>query len=156
MLQLKRQKVFFEEGICFECQRCGVCCTGEPGVVFVHQSEVAVIAGFMKIEESHLIRRYLYPFQDHYSIREDREGACLFYDNGCRIYPVRPEQCRTYPFWFQNLRSVERWQKVAKECPGIGKGRRYGQEEILKLMEPTLNRSIMIQRRHLVPDVFSL
>ena len=147
MLYPKRQIYFFDQGICFECRQCGACCTGEPGVVFVRQEEVAAIAGFLKIEEKHLIRRYLDPFQDDYAIREDQEGTCLFYHNGCRIYPVRPEQCRTYPFWFHNLRSEARWQKAAKECPGIGKGRRYGREEILQLMEPSLNRHIMSRQR---------
>jgi Fe-S-cluster containining protein len=38
--------------------------------------------------------------------------ACIFLDrttNQCQIYPVRPVQCRTYPFWPTVTASVESW-----------------------------------------------
>ncbi len=57
-----------------------------------------------------------------YSIKEIKTGdnyACLFFDkekNGCGIYPVRPEQCRTFPFWpyFR-----EHPEEAFEECPGV-------------------------------------
>lgn len=48
----------------------------------------------------------------------------------CTIYEVRPLQCRTYPFWHQNLINQKIWDKEKDHCPGIGKGRRYTKEEI--------------------------
>ena len=41
----------------------------------------------------------------------------------CRIYPVRPRQCRTWPFWPVNLSSPETWALAAGRCPGINRGR---------------------------------
>ena len=39
----------------------------------------------------------------------------------CRVYPVRPVQCRAWPWWQENLASPERWAECARRCPGIGK-----------------------------------
>jgi len=128
---LKDRPYFFDGGLCFECQRCGECCTGEPGIIYVTPGEIGPIAQFLDISEDVFVERCLYPFQDSYSIREAEDGRCIFYENGCAIYPVRPMQCRSYPFWFQNLRSENMWRAVKKQCPGIGKGRRYSKEEIL-------------------------
>ncbi len=30
-------------------------------------------------------------------------GDCVFWDDGCTIYPERPRQCRTFPFWGETL-----------------------------------------------------
>lgn len=50
----------------------------------------------------------------------------------CGIYAVRPMQCRTWPFWNMNLRSVEAWGRAAAGCPGMcdGEGRVYSLGEI--------------------------
>ncbi|MBI5062629.1 MAG: YkgJ family cysteine cluster protein [Desulfatitalea sp.] len=122
---------FFDQGLNFECQRCGQCCTGESGTIYVSPKEIAAVAGHLGITADLLIETYLYPFRDSYSIREDDQGCCLFYNQGCNIYPVRPLQCSTYPFWFSNLRSERRWRALRRECPGIGQGRLYTREEIL-------------------------
>ncbi len=129
---------FFDRGLRFACQQCGTCCTGAPGTIFVSADEVCTIAAHLKVAEPVFIETYLYPFKSSYSIGEDTEGQCLFYDNGCRIYPVRPLQCRTFPFWFSNLRSQRAWQQVAVQCPGIGKGPVYTKEEIMALARSTM------------------
>jgi hypothetical protein len=41
-------------------------------------------------------------------------------------------QCRTWPFWFANMRSEERWKSVLRECPGIGNGPLVDRESILE------------------------
>ncbi|QTA87506.1 YkgJ family cysteine cluster protein [Desulfonema magnum] len=128
---------FFDEGIQFECQGCGVCCTGSPGTVYVDKSEIACIAEFLGISVPDFTKKYLYPYKNSHTIREDSEWRCLFYDNGCEIYPVRPMQCRTFPFWFDNLRSEEKWKRISQECPGIGCGPLYSKERILEIVQPT-------------------
>jgi len=133
---LNQRPYFFDAGIYFACRRCGACCTGDPGTVYVSDMEVNNLARHFKINTADFIRRYLYPFRDSYSIREDTQGHCLFFDNGCTIYNLRPRQCRTFPFWFENLRSENRWQKIASQCPGIGSGRLHSRQEILALLNP--------------------
>ena len=44
-----------------------------------------------------------------------QETRCVFLDdrNMCEIYPVRPRQCREFPFW-KDLK-----KEFKKLCPGI-------------------------------------
>jgi len=131
---------FFDSGIRFECQRCGVCCTGDPGTIYVDHLEISYIAEYLGIPVSLFIEKYLYPFRNNYSIREHPDGRCFFYDKGCNIYPVRPHQCRSFPFWLENLRSEAEWQKVSSTCPGIGHGQLFTKEQILEIVQSTLTR----------------
>ncbi|MFW6216905.1 MAG: YkgJ family cysteine cluster protein, partial [Desulfohalobiaceae bacterium] len=81
------------------------------------------------------------PFQDSHSIQEDEHGACHFYcrEQGCLIYQVRPWQCKSYPFWFRNLRSKKNWLRASYQCPGIGQGRFYSAEQILSIAQQTMH-----------------
>ena len=135
---LERRPYFFDAGIRFECQRCGQCCVGEPGTIYVTPEEINALARHLHLSVADFTQRCLYPFKDSYSIREHDDGRCLFFEEGCTIYDLRPGQCRTYPFWFSNLRSESTWRTIEKDCPGIGRGRRYSREEILAIVRTTL------------------
>jgi Fe-S-cluster containining protein len=41
---------------------------------------------------------------------------------GCAVYPDRPRQCRTWPFWRAVTHSPERWAEEAQGCPGMDRG----------------------------------
>ncbi len=57
------------------------------------------------------------------SLREKAGYECVFLEGGkCSVYPARPIQCRTYPFWEELLESEESWKAEASSCPGVGKG----------------------------------
>jgi uncharacterized protein len=135
----KDRKYFFDNGIRFECSQCGKCCNGAPGIIIILDNEIELIADFLEIDRQVFIERCLYPYLDNFSIREDETGRCIFFENGCSIYPVRPLQCRTFPFWFTNLRSEEAWSEVLKTCPGTGKGKLYSREEILDIVMATFS-----------------
>jgi len=135
MNELNDRSYFFDAGIYFTCRRCGRCCTGTPGIVYVEPEDIRNIAGYLNMSESDFIADCLYPFRESYSIREHADGRCLFYENGCRIYPVRPNQCRTFPFWFKNLRSGKNWEAVSRQCPGIGTGRFFSKEKIIEILQ---------------------
>jgi Fe-S-cluster containining protein len=139
MKTVGERSYFFDQGIRFECQRCGACCTGSPGTVYVGKNEIIRISHFLGISDSQLIDTYLYPYRKSYSIREARDGECFFFDAGCKIYPVRPDQCRTFPFWFSNLRSREKWQHIRGECPGIGCGPLFTKHQILEIVQLTFD-----------------
>jgi hypothetical protein len=71
------------------------------------------------------------------SIIEDKKTCdCIFLTpcvdgkRGCAIYSVRPNQCRTWPFWNWNLATRDDWDEAAKRCPGMNHGREFTFEEI--------------------------
>ena len=111
---------------------------GEPGTIYVSPTEIETIAASIDLPVDDFTAQYLYPFRDSYSIKEDARGRCLFFDEGCTIYDIRPVQCRTYPFWFSNLRSEDRWHSVERQCPGVGRGRLYSRDEIVDLIQKSM------------------
>jgi hypothetical protein len=80
---------------------------------------------------SWLGREHLRRVGRRYSLTEDqRSGDCCFLEHRygkrtCAIYPVRPLQCRTWPFWDANLASPKDWAAAAKDCPGMNHGTHY-------------------------------
>jgi len=134
MKALCHRPYFFDDGIFFQCRQCGHCCTGSPGIVRVARDEIPRIAEFLSLSPNVVESQYLVVYKDGLSIGEDEAGRCVFYENGCRIYPVRPLQCRSFPFWVTCLRSHEKWMEISRECPGIGTGRFFSKEHILQRM----------------------
>lgn len=61
-------------------------------------------------------------------------GDCIFWDDGCTVYPVRPRQCRTFPFWPENLESPEAWRELKTFCHGVDSGRLYPLSEIQRVL----------------------
>lgn len=139
MNRLLDRSYFFDQGIHFDCQRCGDCCTGNRGTVHVDQKEINKISAYLGVPVSSFIKKYLFPFRDNFSIRDDTDGRCFFYRDGCVIYSVRPLQCEAFPFWFDSLRSEKQWRKITGNCPGIGCGRLHSKEEILAIVGSTIN-----------------
>ncbi len=124
---------WYQDGLQFECSQCGDCCTGGPGYVWVNDAEIEAMAQFTNMSVEQFESVYVRQVGLRKSLREYTSGDCVFLDNqqrGCSIYPVRPRQCRTWPFWDSNLRTPEDWQATCDFCPGSGRGRLYSIEEI--------------------------
>jgi Fe-S-cluster containining protein len=116
-------EAWYREGLRFSCQRCGACCTGEPGYVYLRRGEAAAIAGFLGISEEEFALAYTRRAGFCASLTEEEDGRCVFFvDRRCVIYTVRPHQCRTFPFWPALLASPKDWEEGARECPGMGTG----------------------------------
>lgn len=106
------------------CESCGgACCTGESGYIWVKYQEIEKMAQFLELTIEEFATMYLRKVKHRYSIIEKKidtdNYACIFFDNNikqCTIYPVRPLQCRTFPFWEIFKKDIE---EVKKECPGI-------------------------------------
>ncbi len=48
----------------------------------------------------------------------------------CGIYEARPLQCRTWPFWPENLDTKQAWAAETRKCPGMNTGRHYTRGQI--------------------------
>jgi len=107
----------FNPDACKECE--GNCCIGESGYIWVSPKEIKDIANYLKIDENIFINTFLIKIGYKFSLKERpyKDGyACIFFDNGCKIYPVRPNQCKTFPFWEYYKNKPE---ELKKECPGV-------------------------------------
>lgn len=105
------------------CATCGGrCCTGSGGYIWVARQKIGEIARYLDITPETLMQRYLQKVGYRLTIREEevRPGsfACVFFDaqKGCLIYPVRPVQCKSFPFWDRFKQHPE---ELKAECPGV-------------------------------------
>ena len=133
-------KPWYHKGLRFECTQCGNCCRnhGEYAFVYLTEADLKAIPKHLGLTRRVFERRYCTTADGWTSLRMDRP-ACPFLgeDSRCGIYPVRPKQCATWPFWEENLkRSV--WEGAVKDCcPGIGKGALVPAEEVRRIARET-------------------
>ena len=104
----------------FACQRSGNCCSRPGGVVRVDATDIERIAAHLGMPEAGFRSRYLQPSGD--ALVTGAGPGCVFLQGGreagCSIYPVRPAQCRSWPFW-EEMKDPERARRAARFCPGI-------------------------------------
>ncbi|HEV3121944.1 MAG TPA: YkgJ family cysteine cluster protein [Isosphaeraceae bacterium] len=120
------------DGLRFECTRCGACCTGAPGYVWVKEDEIARLAEFRGESVQTFTQKYVRQVGHRYSLVEKPGGDCVFWDRqeGCTVYPARPVQCQTWPFWPENVVSAEAWDRIKTICPGSGQGQWFSLEQV--------------------------
>jgi Fe-S-cluster containining protein len=112
----------FDSSACDGCG--GHCCTGESGYIWVKYHEIEAISEFLELSVEDFAIMYLKRVKHRHTLieryrKEQSDYACIFFDdkiNRCSIYPVRPLQCRSFPFWEQ-FKSDE--DEVRRECPAI-------------------------------------
>lgn len=123
---IKPSDPWYKNGLSFKCTGCGRCCTGAPGYTWVSDDEIQNISAYLQISTKEFGNRYLRYVDGKYSLRENQNPEnksnfdCVFLKNKkCEVYPVRPKQCQTFPWWARNLNSVQDWEKAAAYCEGI-------------------------------------
>lgn len=79
------------------------------------------MALFLKISVSDFAKRYLRKVDGRFSLVELKVSHdCIFLrDKKCLVYGARPTQCRTFPFWPENLSSAQMWESLKDRCEGI-------------------------------------
>ncbi len=104
----------------FKCRMCGACCRIKDGIVRVSDAEIARIAAFLGMDETEFIERETEVAPDRKSLilKSRPDGSCAYLTEGnlCRINPVKPEKCRTFPFEWSNPDSAE-------VCPALAKAK---------------------------------
>jgi hypothetical protein len=129
--QKRKTDPWYAPGLRFTCTRCGNCCTGPPGYVWFDKTEQAAMAEFLNLPIKQFMARYARKLFGKMTLTErktTRGHDCIFLrfdEDGhslCEIYPVRPAQCRTWPFWPENLRRPDDYARAAQRCPGMAAG----------------------------------
>jgi Fe-S-cluster containining protein len=103
--------------------------------VWVDAIEIDALAHHLHLTLNAFGRRFLRRVGDRLSLVEKPNRDCIFWQDGCTVYSARPRQCRTFPFWSDNVADPASWRRVAEECEGIGEGRLYGSAEIETLRD---------------------
>ncbi|GAB4235066.1 MAG: YkgJ family cysteine cluster protein [Chlamydiales bacterium] len=112
---------WYKEGLRFQCTGCGKCCTGFPGVVWVSKEEIDQLAHEKNLPIKEFQQTYLRKVSGKWALKEDpHHFDCVFLEGKqCSVYTHRPKQCRTFPWWPDNLKSPKAWKRAAQGCEGI-------------------------------------
>ena len=113
----------------FDCTSCGKCCR-TIGNVFMSPEEIIMAAQYSNKTVQEFIQTYAShvileseesPGNASWILLDNRETQngpqCIFLDevtNHCKIYPVRPIQCSTYPFWPSILKNKLSWNEEVR------------------------------------------
>ncbi len=91
------------------CRQCRRCCQGE-GRVYLNFEEARRISGFLQEDFSVFVEKFCTIAENRLTLKSKFNQDCIFLeDDGCRIYPVRPQQCRDFPFKWQ-------YEGAGREC----------------------------------------
>jgi Fe-S-cluster containining protein len=106
----------------FTCQRSGNCCAIPSGVVRVSVGDVEALAAHLGLSVAAVRSRFVAPSGDR--LKDGLGTRCVFLAEGrrgatCTVYPVRPERCRTWPYWPELIGAGERLAAAMRLCPGI-------------------------------------
>lgn len=126
-----------ESGVRFQCRECGACCGGQPGTVWVTPDERARIAAELVVSPAEFRQKYLFRTEGKCSLNECENYDCIFLERNskrCRIYKVRPLQCRLFPFWPSMLKDKNIWNNYADSCPGMNNGKLYSPDLLRRFL----------------------
>ena len=117
------QPFFEKQPLRFSCTQCGKCClTAGDYYVYLTEAESELIRERLQLSRNWFRRRYLENLEEGERVlASGKDDGCIFLDaNGqCRVYSVRPLQCRSYPFWRYLTGSARSWINVARSCEFI-------------------------------------
>jgi Fe-S-cluster containining protein len=120
---------WYAEGLSFQCRPdCGACCTDHDAYahVFLQAGDAGRLASYLGIERELFRERYTHIDEDGDFVLRMHGPDCPFlHGTRCSVYPARPVQCRTFPFWAENLASPKAWAALRSFCPGIDEGERH-------------------------------
>ena len=118
----RSSKSWWASGLPFSCTQCGKCCEvrGDVQWIFVPVKEQRRLAQHLELSLKHFRARYMTRTEENIASLRMDQGKCVFLLEGrCSVHQVKPTQCRTWPFWPENLASPEAWKlEVESICPG--------------------------------------
>ena len=131
------RRKFYKNGIRFKCQGTGRCCKSEKvdGYVYLTLEDRRKVANHLGLSTQKFTKRYVTKTNNKFHFKQINPHCPFLEQNHCSIYDARPIQCRTWPFWPENMKK-HTWEKeVKKVCSGIGKGKLYTMYEINEILK---------------------
>jgi len=143
------------EALRFACQPgCTRCCRVQ-GWVYLTEADLRRAAAHLGMSPREFEARYVYRTRHLLRLRKPRGAQCHFLaEDGCRLHPEKPTQCRVYPFWPELTESPSAWRKEARVCPGIGQGNLVPVQAVLRLgaqMRESYPEMYPVSRQRRVP-----
>lgn len=133
----KKNKKFWENGIQFECQMSGKCCQsrGQYGYVYLNDQDQKTMANHFNLNLGEFLDQYCDEEEGWIFLKHPEQDCQFLMNHQCMVYEARPIQCRTWPFWKENMTQKVWSQEVISFCPGVGIGRVYSKNEIKTLLK---------------------
>jgi Fe-S-cluster containining protein len=128
---------WWRHGIRFQCQGSGKCCAsrGSYGFVYLTLADRRRLAAFLNMPTREFTRRYCRKTDGYFHLTGPEPDCIFLAGKRCSVYAARPIQCRTWPFWPENM-SPKAWNReVASFCPGVGRGDTIDGKEIARQMK---------------------
>lgn len=93
------------------------------GYVYLTEDDLRNAATHLGMTAAAFEAKYVYRTRHMRRLRKPRASQCHFLgEGGCSIHPVKPVQCRLFPFWPELVESRREWRTTGRWCPGIGQG----------------------------------
>ena len=142
----------YKKGVRFECQGSGNCCVSRGSYGFVYLSDIDLnrFSKYFKISIKKFKEKYCQITDGfiHLSEKYKINGNCIFLkDKKCTVYNSRPTQCRTWPFWNENMNAKVWNEDIAINCPGIGKGKLIKSKTIKRFLKEDLKNEDSIIKK---------
>ncbi len=111
-------------GVPFSCQpECGKCCDEPGGIVYLRPEDAIALSKHHNLNVEDWLERDCHQTIDgRYILNSDiYTDVCIYLDSGkkCTVYESRPAQCKSFPFWAENVHSDKSWRLTVKSCPGL-------------------------------------
>ncbi len=133
----KKKPKFYEQGIRFGCTGDGKCCVtrGRNAYVYLSFGDRKRLSAHFNLTMAEFLRAYTEKEDGLTFLRSSGDDCCFLVKGKCIVYAARPWQCRTWPFWPENMHPRVWETEVAAFCPGVGKGRLYSASEIEDILK---------------------
>lgn len=133
-------KPWFHKGLRFSCTQCGNCCRTHDSYAYVYlaEADIQALSQHLQLDRATFLEQHCQSEDGWTTLRID-QPACPFLneEGGCSVYQARPKQCRSWPFWAENLPKATWEGPVSDCCPGIGKGPLIPATEIQRIARET-------------------
>lgn len=87
--------------------------------MYITDEDVERIAQHLHVPSDEVARKYTKRLVHGRTLRFVHKVCPFYTSKGCSIHRVKPEQCRTWPYWTENVSNNQFKAGIKRFCPGI-------------------------------------